>query len=181
MVVQERGGLNLINKVVIIPTGDEILNGTVVDTNSPAIMSIILEKFPACEVKRVRPVIDDEENIIESIEIALEKNPELIILIGGTGGGHRYIATLAKDYTHCALIKILPEIVFKELYGSNGHLWSKLVCGRKNQTLVVNVPGPYAEATEAVRVLIKCIFDGIMDINYIINEIAAAVKKQYGV
>ncbi|MDF2616823.1 MAG: molybdopterin binding domain protein, partial [Sedimentibacter sp.] len=53
--VQERGGLILLNNVVIIPTGNEILNGIVIDTNSPAIMQIILENYPTCEVTRLKP------------------------------------------------------------------------------------------------------------------------------
>ena len=169
----------MINKAIIIPTGDEILNGTVVDTNSPAIMSIIIEKFPGCNVKREKPVIDAEENIIESVERALQEKPDLIILIGGTGGGHRHISTLAKDFTHSALIRTLPKVVYKELIGSNGHLWSKLVCGEKDGCIVANVPGPYEEAVETARALIECIDNGVKDLEILVNEAANALKKIY--
>lgn len=169
----------MINKAIIIPTGDEILNGTVVDTNSPAIMSIIIEKFPACCVKRVKPVIDAEECIIESLEKALQEEPDLIILIGGTGGGHRHISTLAKDFTHGALMRTLTNAVYRELIGYNGHLWSKLVCGEKNGCIIVNVPGPYEEATQTAKTLVESIADGVEDLEILVNEAAKTLEKIY--
>lgn len=169
----------MIEKAVIIPTGDEILNGTVVDTNSPAIMGIILEKFPGCEVKREKPVIDKENDIIERLEKVLQEKPDLIILIGGTGGGHRYIPALAGDFTHSALMKALPRASYRELFGSNGHLWSRLTCGEKSGCIVANVPGPYIEATEATRALIECISNEVKDMEILVEEVSKAVRKQY--
>ena len=49
----------MINNAIIIPTGDEVFNGTVLDTNSTAIMTLILKTFPWCHIKRLTPVEDD--------------------------------------------------------------------------------------------------------------------------
>ena len=53
---------------------------------------------------------------------------------------------MGKDFTHSALERYLDEKSSREIYGKNGHLWCKLICGKKGDTLIVNVPGPYQEA-----------------------------------
>ena len=81
-VVHGRGGLMSLKKINIIPTGNEIFNGVVIDTNSTAIMQMILEDFPRCEITREKPVIDDEIKILEKINFCVEKSSNLIIIIG---------------------------------------------------------------------------------------------------
>ncbi|MCY6484125.1 molybdopterin-binding protein [Clostridium aestuarii] len=173
----------MINKAAILPTGDEILNGIVIDTNSPAIMGIILEEFPQCEITRLKPCKDNEEEIINKLEKCICSNIDLIIFIGGSGGGHRYVKGLGKDYTHSALVKYLNEIKFKEIYGYNGHLWSKLIAGKKDKSIIVNVPGPYVEAVEAAKACmnyVKNVGDKI-ELEELVGKIAEAVLKQYPV
>lgn len=179
MDAQKRGGLNLINRAVIIPTGDEILNGIVTDTNSPAIMGLILEAFPQCEVTRVTPVNDMEEKIINKLSECIDRGSQLIFLIGGSGGGHRYIPTLGKDYTHSALVKFLPDAEAREIYGVNGHLWSKLIAARKNGALIITVPGPYVEAVAAAKTAIELLKSGEENICVIASKIAEAVLQKY--
>lgn len=179
MDVQKRGGLNLINRAVIIPTGDEILNGIVTDTNSPAIMGLILEAFPQCEVTRVKPVNDTEEKITNKLSECIDKGNELIFLIGGSGGGHRYIPTLGKDYTHSALVKFLPDAEAREIYGANGHLWSKLIAAKKGGSIIITVPGPYVEAVAAAGAAIELLERGEENIDIIVSKTAEAVLEKY--
>lgn len=179
MAVQRRGGLTLLKKVSIIPTGNEINNGVVIDTNSPAIMQIILENFPQCEVTREKPVVDKENKIVEKIDECVSKDSDLVIIIGGSGGGYRFDSTLAEDYTHTAMIKYLSEFTAREIYGKNGHLWSKIVYGRKDSTIVTNVPGPYVEAVAAAKALIKSLKDDSKDIDPICEDMANAVLNNY--
>lgn len=179
MDVQKRGGSTLLRKISIIPTGNEIYNGVVIDTNSPAIMQIILENFPGCEVTREKPVIDKENEIVEKIDSCINKDSDLVIIIGGSGGGYRYDPSLAEDYTHSAMISYLTEYTAREIYGKNGHLWSKIVYGRKDSTIVSNVPGPYVEAVAASKVLIKSLKDGRQDSQLICEDIANAVLENY--
>lgn len=165
-------------KVYIIPTGDEILNGIVRDLDSSAIMEMTVKVYPETKITRLCPIVDIEDNIASKIVEIAQLEPSLIVLIGGSGGGHRFSSTLGKDFTHSALEKILDEHASREIYGKNGHMWSKLVCGRIKDTLIVNVPGPYVEATAAFKAFINAYVKN-KSINEINLEMAEAVLKQY--
>ncbi len=141
------------NEVVIVPTGDEIKAGTVTDTNSPAIMEIVLEKYPQAAVLRVPPVNDVSQAI--SQEITAHSNSDLIIIIGGSGGGKKFDPALSTDVTHLVLENVLDNAKIKEIYGYNGHLWTRLVIGKLGKALVANVPGPMVEAVAAARALLE--------------------------
>ena len=121
-------------KVYILPTGDEIQSGIVLDLDAPELMGQILRRFPKAEVTRLCPLLDVEDTIFRKIEEVAAQKPDLIILIGGSGGGHRFSPTLGKDFTHTALARYLDEYASHEIYGKNGHMWTKLVCGKKKRT-----------------------------------------------
>lgn len=178
-VVQERGGLILLNNVVIIPTGNEVLSGIVIDTNSPAIMQVILEKYPTCEVTRLKPIRDSEKEIIEVIDRCVSNKYDLVIIIGGSGGGHRFEPSLSEDYTHTAMLKFFNSYNAVEIYGKNGHLWSKIVCSTKESTKIINVPGPYVEAVSAAKALVECYKDGVEDNSAICEKVSEAVISNY--
>lgn len=165
------------NKVLLIPTGNELCRGTVLDTNSPALMEIVLESFPCACVQRLSPVDDDPAMITKTITEYQDWN--LIILIGGSGGGKRYDPDLAADMTHLAMDSLLQEKVEKQIYGYNGHLWSRLLVGRlKGKNLIANVPGPYVEAVAAGKALIAAIAGG-HDLQAISEKVVSAVLAQY--
>lgn len=170
----------MIYKAVIIPTGDEIKSGIVLDTDSPMIMQILLKMNGSCNIVRNEPIEDVENNIIECIKSYVVQKVDLIILIGGSGGGHRYSNTLGKDYTHSALESLLTEKYSYGLYGKNGHMWSKLICGTLENTAIINIPGPFQEAKAAMEAF-KCAYEEDNNDLKLINEkMADAVKCQYG-
>ena len=167
------------NEAVIIPTGNEIIDGTVLDTNSPVVMFSLIRMQPLCTVHRSAPVADDQDAICSAIEYWVEKGVDLVVIIGGSGGGHRYSSTLSEDYTHSALEKLLDEKASREIWGKNGHLWCKLVCGKRNNTMVINIPGPYVEAKAAIEAFCSVYAespDGLTQIN---DTMAQAVLAQY--
>lgn len=170
----------LFSKAIIIPTGDELASGVVLDTDSPAVMGELLAVNPSAFVARTAPVIDREEKITETIKGFEAQGYDLIILLGGSGGGHRYSSTLGKDYTHTSLDSILEDIHEGALYGKNGHMWSKLVMGRLNGALVFNLPGPYEEACATIKAFRSCCDKGITDLETINREMLEALKAKYG-
>ena len=166
-----------VEKVVIIPTGDEVYNGLVLDTNSPALMEIVLEHYPQACVTRITPVIDNQAAICRTIQQYADS--DLIIVIGGSGGGKKFDRDLAADETHVALDTLLSGKVVKEIYGFNGHLWSRLLVGRiQENCLVANVPGPYTEAVAAGRALLAAVALEL-ELPAIAGAVAEAVFAQY--
>jgi molybdopterin biosynthesis enzyme MoaB len=124
-------------------------------------------------------VIDKENEIVEVIDECVNDANSLIIIIGGSGGGRRFVESLSEDYSHSAMLKCLTDYSAIEIYGKNGHLWSKIVCGNKNSSTIINVPGPYVEAVAAARAIIKCFKENISDNNVICEKAAEAVISNY--
>jgi len=168
----------MIKNAVIIPTGNEIFDGIVIDTNSPCVMGSILEKFPQCRILRETPVKDTENDIAGKVK-QYTGNADLIFLLGGTGGGHRFDKSLAFDYSHSAILSVIPDASYRELYGSNGHMWSKLIVGKKDGTIVITLPGPYAEAKVAAQAAVRDLAGGIDSEETLADHVAEAVLTQY--
>ncbi len=170
----------MISRAVIIPTGDELKSGIILDTDSPMIMQVLLNINGNCNIIRNEPLIDNEDIITNCIKRYIEKEVDLIVLIGGSGGGHRYSSTLGKDFTHSSLDLLLDVKYSTELYGKNGHLWSKLICGIKNKTIILNVPGPYKEAKAAIEAFKNAYIEDSNNLQIINAKMSEAVKMQYG-
>jgi molybdopterin-biosynthesis enzyme MoeA-like protein len=58
----------MFNKAVIIPTGNELSQQIVIDTDSPLIMKWLLQHDGTIEVSRIAPVIDQEDAIIQAVQ-----------------------------------------------------------------------------------------------------------------
>lgn len=169
----------MIKKAVIIPTGDEIKSGIVIDTDSSMIMQELIKLNGSCNISRTEPICDEENSIINIVKNYASDGMDLIVLIGGSGGGHRYSKTLSKDYTHSSLELILDEKYSSELYGKNGHMWSKLYCGKIGSTVVINVPGPYDEAQAAIIAFCASFQKDKENLKEINKNMIEAVKGQY--
>jgi len=146
--------------VYILPTGDEIKSGIVLDLDAPEIIKQVVCAYPMAEVTRLCPIADEEDAIFNKIDEISKRNPDLIVLIGGSGGGHRFSKSLGRDFTHSALERCLDEHSSHEIYGKNGHMWTKLICGKKENTMIVNVPGPYVEANAAFEAFLQAYKEG---------------------
>jgi molybdopterin biosynthesis enzyme len=170
----------IMKSAYILPTGDEIKSGIVLDIDAPEIIRQIVRAFPQAEVTRLCPLLDVEDTIFQKISEVVQKQPDLVVLIGGSGGGHRFSKSLGKDFTHSALEKYLDEYASHEIYGKNGHMWSKLVCGKKGATTIINVPGPFDEAKAACEAYLKAVSKG-KNIDEISLDMANAVLAQYPV
>ncbi|MCL1992742.1 MAG: molybdopterin-binding protein [Spirochaetes bacterium] len=172
-----------VNEAVIIPTGGEIKDGTVLDTNSPAVMFSLISMNPLCIVHRAAPVDDDAKEIAAAVEKWIERGVGLVVLIGGSGGGRVYDSSLSEDFTHGALESLLEKKSVREIWGKNGHLWCKLVCGEKNGTLVINVPGPYVEAKAAIEAFCQAYRQAYSEnpvgLSQINSAMARAVLEQF--
>lgn len=154
----------MIKTAVIIPTGDEIASGIVLDTDSPEVMRQLLVLEPTMAISRRAPVRDKEDAIVCAVTEAA-RTADLVILIGGSGGGHRFDPALGRDFTHTALEQVLEGAVSRRLFGKNGHLWCRLMCGRLDDALIINLPGPFVEAQAAMEAFCRTVGAGPDAIN----------------
>lgn len=166
------------NRITIIPTGDEILDGTVRDLDSPMVLSELLRLWPQACAVRAAPAADSLPAILAALEAAQAEGTDLAILIGGSGGGHRFSPTLGKDFSHSAMDVFLQTGSAREIYGKNGHLWCRLVCGLRNSMLLINLPGPYVEAQAAITAFLAAI-QSTADPSALVDAMAEAVFAQY--
>ena len=67
--------------IYILPTGNEIQNGVVLDLDSPEVMGQLLRAWPRAEVTRLCPLVDEEEAILEKLREVAALRPDLIVLI----------------------------------------------------------------------------------------------------
>jgi len=168
----------MINSVEILPTGDELCSSVVLDTDSPMLMQQLLKLNNNCTIRRNAVTQDTQEAITQRIRQCLLQEPDLIILIGGSGSGHLHSEGLGRDYTHAGMESLMDAYRATSLYGKNGHMWSRLVCGYIGKTLVMNVPGPYVEAQAAIKAFCEA-WETEPDLNTLNNAMAAAVAKCY--
>lgn len=170
----------VIRTAYILPTGDELRNGTVLDTDSPMLMQALLKLNNNCQICRRSVINDSAESIAEEIRFCAETEADLVILIGGSGSGHLHSDLLGKDYTHTGMESLLEHSTATSLYGKNGHMWSRLVCGYIGDTLVINVPGPYVEAKAAIEAFCATMDkDAVPDIKSLNCAMAQAVAACY--
>ncbi|QDR81994.1 molybdopterin-binding protein [Sporomusa termitida] len=166
-------------EVVIIPTGDEIRQGLVLDTNSPQIMALALGVWPACRIVRAVPPPDGKAEIQEEVR-GWGQGRGIIFLTGGSGGGKVCDSSLAVDCTHEAVLDIVQGGEAVELIGSNGHLLAKIVVGRFKDKLVVTLPGPTVEAVSGAKAVLESAAEDI-DCKTLAIQVARAIVAQYPV
>lgn len=138
---------------LLIPTGNEILSGTISDENTPEISKLIIEKFPGSTIKKLRPLDDDEMVISNTLNSVLNENYDFIIFIGGTGGGHRYNNLFGKDLVQSAIGNKFKDN-FREFYGDNGHLFSRISLHKTKNSTILNLPGPQDECIPLAKIFI---------------------------
>lgn len=86
----------MFKKAVIIPTGDELASGIVLDTDSPAIMGQLLAINGNAFVARCAPVVDKEASITETVRDFSHRDSTLLCLLGAAAADIRYSSTLGK-------------------------------------------------------------------------------------
>lgn len=142
-------------KFIILPTGDEILEGVVEDQNSPIIAGMIIRKLPGSSIIRSKPSPDNKEGFLEILNQNLNKNPDYIIITGGTGGGKNFSESLSKDIVHDVLKNNFENMLSRNIYGRNGHLFSTLTIVLENNTTILSLPGPKDECTALFEVFLE--------------------------
>lgn len=168
----------IVESMSLVPIGDEVAAGIIVDTDSPAIMQLALERWPGCTVKRLPPCRDLKSEITEVVREEIARGSQLVLVIGGSGGGDRFDAALAPDMSHSAIRRLFPEAATSQIWGSNGHLFCEMTVAAHGGGWAVNVPGPQLEAVAAAEAAMDAIIAGL-PIHDVVRKMAEAVARQY--
>ena len=139
-------------RIMIFPTGQEVLAGQIRDTNTPFLMEAI-ENEGYQVVKG--PILEDDIDIISGAFLrAAENGYGIIITTGGIGAEN-------KDQTVEALARVDPRaempyiLKFQKGQGRHHKEGVRIGVGMLAQTLIVCLPGPHDEVCLAWPVLKK--------------------------
>ena len=170
--LQER----LAKTVVVFPTGTELANGQVKDTNSPAIH----DKLTAAgySVSLGPPLRDDEYHISANLRERAEEGFGLVVTTGGVGAED-------KDRTIEAVLIVDPEaatppIVKYELgVGRHVHKNSvRIAVGQLFDTLIVSLPGPTGEVLLGISALVEGLSGPALSNAELAEKIASVLRRK---
>lgn len=142
---------NVSHRAIIFPTGFELQQGLIEDTNTPYLKSFLEQEGYKVTVGEI--MADDLADIVDKLEDALNRGFGLIITTGGVG---------AEDKDHsvegiCAIDReaATPYIV-KYQKGTGRHVKDgvRIGVGTEGLSMMISLPGPHDEVELAAPVLL---------------------------
>lgn len=143
---------NLLHRAIVFPTGFELQQGLIEDTNTPYIKRLLENEGFKVTIGEI--MSDDLYDIKEKLEDALNRGFGLLITSGGVGAED-------KDKTVEAIHSIdesaaTPYIVkFKKGTGRHVKDGVRIGVGTEGLSTMISLPGPHDEVELAMPVLIK--------------------------
>jgi len=161
-----------LKRVKVFPTGSEVINGIIKDTNSPLIKQEFEKR--GYQVSIEEPLPDDEIAITSSIENAVYEGHGIIITTGGIGAEKKdktVEATKRLDPTAA-----VPWIVKYEKKGRHIKEGVRIGVGKVGKTLIINLPGPTDEVKRCLEVILNEMEKGDYDKETIANLLTSKLK-----
>ena len=158
----------------VFPTGGEVLNGAITDTNSPLIRKE-LEKS-GYQVSIGETIPDEEIAIAGIIESEIDRGYGVIITTGGVGAE-------AKDRTIEATERLDPKaavrwIVKYQKQGRHVKEGVRIGVGNVGKALIINLPGPTDEVESCLEVILDTLGSKCYDKETIASRLAARLKTK---
>ena len=143
-------------KAIVITVSDKGFRGERVDTSGPALAGLLQKDY---DVRNVVIVPDEMEIIAAAIKREIDENSvDLVVTTGGTGVSKRDVTPEA---TCMAIDRDLPgfaEIMRSESYKITPHgIISRGICGIRNESIIINLPGSEKAAIENLGFVLKAI------------------------
>ena len=144
-------------RAIVFPTGFELKQGLIEDTNTPYLKGLLEEKGYTVTVGEIME--DDLADICDKLDDALSRGFGLILTTGGVGAedkDHSVEAICRTDPTASA-----PYIV-KFQQGTGRHVKDgvRIGVGREGPSLMDSLPGPHDEVECAAPVLLRGLEEG---------------------
>lgn len=137
-------------RAIVHPTGFEVSQGLIQDTNTPYLKQQLEEDDYKVTVGRV--IEDTPEDLFFCLSDALSRGFGLILTTGGVGAED-------KDHTVEAIMRLDPEaavryiVKFKQGTGRHVKEGVRIGVGKVGPSLLVSLPGPHDEVETAAPVL----------------------------
>ena len=143
---------NVTKRAIVFPTGFELEQGMICDTNSPYICEMLTEHGYKARIGEVIP--DDERVMALRLAQAVEEGFGLIITTGGVGAED-------KDHSVESILAIDPEaavpyiVRFRQGTGRHVKDGVRIAAGQSGLSLLISLPGPHDEVELTMPVLLK--------------------------
>lgn len=172
--VAEEVKKRFLNRVKVFPTGNEVIEGVIEDTNSPYIKDKFEDNGYTVSIGRALP--DDKNTITNNIENAIFEGFGIIITTGGVGAE-------SKDKTVEATERLDPEavtpyIVKYDKTGRHAKEGVRIGVGKTGQALIINLPGPNDEVKDCVKIILKELEEGNYNKETIANLLVDRLRKR---
>ena len=161
-----------LNRVKVFPTGSEVINGAIKDTNSPLIKQEFEKR--GYEVSIGEPIPDEETTIANITENAIYQGYGIVITTGGVGAEE-------KDKTIEATERLDPTAAVRWIvkYQKTGrHIKEgvRIGVGKVGKALIVNLPGPTDEVKNCLEVILDEMETRCYDKETIASLLASKLK-----
>lgn len=155
----------------IITLSDKGSMGLREDLARPAIEEV-LKSYPF-DVAYTKLIADDYDQLVKLLKDCCDKDIALVLTTGGTGFAVRDITPEA---TRAVIEKEAPGVTeamrFNSMKYTNRSMLSRAVCGIKNQTVILNLPGSPKACKENLEGVIEPLIHGIETLRGIAKECA---------
>lgn len=161
-------------RALIYPTGFELSQGLIEDTNSPYLQQELqFNGFLA----RIGPVLEDNrQKIALALQVAIDQGYGLVITTGGVGAED-------KDHAVEALLQVDPQAATAYLVryekGQGRHVKDgvRIAVGRVGLTTIVTLPGPNDEVRIACPVLLSYLKEIEHNPQTLVDGLAEALRS----
>ncbi len=147
--------------VAIITLSDKGSKGERVDLSMPSIKEE-LDNYPF-DVVKYELIPDDFDLIVKVLNDCVNENINLVLTTGGTGFSVRDVTPEAtKKVIEKEANGIVEAMRFNSMKFTNRAMLSRAVCGIKNNTVILNLPGSPKACKENLEYVIEPLIHGIM-------------------
>ncbi|WOO87258.1 MogA/MoaB family molybdenum cofactor biosynthesis protein [Mollicutes bacterium LVI A0039] len=147
-------------KAIVLTISDKGAIGQRVDTAGPAVTKLL--EAHGYEVIDNPILPDDFEQIVSSLNQAVNNEISLILTVGGTGFSKRDITPEATQAVITRQTPGLNELMrLESLKITNRAMLSRATSGLKDNSLIVNLPGSEKAATENLGFILPILEHGL--------------------
>lgn len=162
-------------RALVYPTGDEIVSGRIVDTNTPFLVELL--ESQGYRADSGPPLPDDQDWVVGKLSQAAMNGYGLVVTTGGTGAEQ-------KDCVVEAIQSLDPDAAtpytahYRQGQGRHHKDGVRLAVGRMDLTTYIALTGPHQEVVQVAPTLIRGLREG-WEKRRLAEEMAARLRRNY--